>query len=69
MGEQQTGVADIQSGRLDEAPALSGAVEAFPTVAAYVFVGAQHHGYIPIVPVAEGYEVPGSDPVEYVDPV
>lgn len=35
----------------------------------FLFAGAQHRGYVPVELVAEGYEVPDSDPVEYVDPV
>jgi len=37
--------------------------------ALYVFAGGRHRGYVPIETVAEGYEVPDSDPVEWVDPV
>jgi hypothetical protein len=35
----------------------------------YLFAGAMHRGYIPIELVAEAYEVPDSDPPEWVDPV
>jgi len=35
----------------------------------YLFVGGQHRGYVPVDLIAEGYEVPASDPPEYVDPV
>jgi len=35
----------------------------------YLFAGGQHRGYIPVVLIAEGYEVPGSDPVVWVDDV
>jgi len=35
----------------------------------YLFAGGMHRGYIPVVLLAEGYEVPDSDPPEYVDPV
>ena len=35
----------------------------------YLFAGGQHRGYNPVEVVAEGYEIPDSDPVEWVDPV
>jgi hypothetical protein len=35
----------------------------------YLFAGAMHRGYIPVELVAEPYEIPGSDPPEWVDAV
>ena len=35
----------------------------------YLFAGGMHRGYMPVDLVAEGYEVPDSDPVVWVDPV
>jgi len=35
----------------------------------YLFVGAQHRGYIPVNLIAEGYYVDPEDPESYVDPV